>query len=336
MPLIRILVVDDFEPWRRFVASALEKHSHLQVVFEASDGLQAVRKAEELQPDLILLDIGLPMLNGIQAARQIRDLAPHAKILFLSENNSSEIAEAALNTGARGYVIKSDAGRELLPAIQAVVEGKQFVSARFASQVLSGVNDEPTSSQQAGTRPRHEVQFYRDDEAFLGGFTRFILSALEAGTAVIVVATESHRRELHKRLQMRGLNMDAAINEGNYIPLDVHELLSKIMVNGLPDPDRFWKAAGSLVAAATKAASGKRRSVAACGECAPLLWLEGKVEAAVRLESLWDDAARRFGLSILCGYPSESFRNGEGRDVLSRICAIHCIVISGDRAEQIL
>ena len=335
MYLIRILVVDDFEPWRHFVALALEKHSHLQVVFEASDGLQAVNKARELQPDLILLDIGLPKLNGIDAARRIRDLAPNAKILFLSENNSPDIVEAALSTGAGGYVIKSDAGRELLPAIQAVVEGKQFVSARFAGQLFSGVPDEPISSEQTGKRPLHEVQFYRDDEAFLDGFTRFISGALEAGSAVIVVATESHRRGLHERLEMLGLNMDVAIKKGIYIPLEVHEMLSRIMVNGLPDPDRFWKAAGSLVEAATKAAAGKHPSVAACGECAPLLWLEGKAEAAVRLEALWDDAAKRFGLSILCGYPLESFQNREGRAVLSRICAVHSTVTHRDRADQI-
>jgi DNA-binding NarL/FixJ family response regulator len=334
--LIRILVVDDFEPWRHFVALALEKHSHLQIVFEASDGLQAVNKATELQPDLILLDIGLPTLNGIDAARRIRDLAPDAKILFLSENNSPDIVEAALNTGARGYVIKSDAGRELLPAIQAVVEGKQFVGARFAGQTVSGVPDEPISSEQTGEKPLHEVQFYRDDEAFLDGFTRFISGALEAGAAVIVVATESHRRSLHERLEMLGLNMESAIKKGVFIPLDVHEMLSRIMVNGLPDPGRFWKAAGSLVEAATKAASGKHPGVAACGECAPLLWLEGNAEAAVRLEALSDEAAKRFGLSILCGYPLESFRNGEGRAVLSRICAIHSTASHRDHTDQIL
>jgi DNA-binding NarL/FixJ family response regulator len=336
MCVIRILVVDDFEPWRRFVASALQKHSHLQIVFEASDGLQAVRKAEELQPDLILLDIGLPTLNGIEAARRIRSLAPNAKILFLSENDSSDIAEAALNTGAKGYVIKSDAGRELLTAIWAVLGGKQFVSARFAKQISSGTHDEPISSEQTEKSVRHEVQFYRDDEALLDGFARFVSGALEAGGAVIVVVTESHRQALHKRLQTSGLNMEAAIKEGIYIPLDVQAMLSKIMVNGLPDPDRFWKAAASLVEAATKAAKGKHPSVAACGECAPRLWLEGKADAAVQLESLWDEAARAYGLSILCGYPLESFRNGEGRDVQSRISAIHSTIMPRAAADQIL
>jgi len=131
MPLIRVLVVDDFAPWRQFVHSALQKHCYLRIVSEASDGQQAVREAMELQPDLILLDIGLPILNGIEVARQIRHLVPDARILFLSENNSDDIADAALNTGAGGYVIKSAAGTELLPAIQAVMEGRRFVSAKL-------------------------------------------------------------------------------------------------------------------------------------------------------------------------------------------------------------
>jgi DNA-binding NarL/FixJ family response regulator len=138
MPLIRVLVVDDFQPWRQFVDSALQKHPDIRIVSEASDGLEAVRKATELQPDLILLDIGLPKLNGIEVARQIRHLAPDAEILFLSENNSEDIADAALNAGARGYVIKSAAGRELLPAIHAVMEGKLFVSARLRFPKVDG------------------------------------------------------------------------------------------------------------------------------------------------------------------------------------------------------
>ena len=99
---IRVLVVDDFEPWRRFVSTTLLKQPELEVIGEVSDGLEAVQKAEELQPDLILLDVGLPTLNGIEAARRIREVSPGSKILFASENRSADIAEEALSTGAGG------------------------------------------------------------------------------------------------------------------------------------------------------------------------------------------------------------------------------------------
>ena len=131
MTSIGVLIVDDFEPWRSFVSSALRQHLHLVSVREVSDGLDAVQKAQELQPDLILLDIGLPGLNGIKVARQIQVVAPKAKILFLSENYDHDVAEEALSTGAGGYVVKSDAGRELMTAIKAVMNGKRFVSERL-------------------------------------------------------------------------------------------------------------------------------------------------------------------------------------------------------------
>jgi len=136
----RILVVDDYKPWRRFASSTLQRQAGLQIIGEVSDGLEAVRKAEELQPDLILLDIGLPTLNGIEAARRIRELSPKPKILFASEDRSPDIAREALDTGAGGYVVKADAASELLPAVKAVLEGKPFVSASLSQQVLGTLN----------------------------------------------------------------------------------------------------------------------------------------------------------------------------------------------------
>jgi DNA-binding NarL/FixJ family response regulator len=133
---IRVLVVDDHEHWRRFASTTLLKQPELQVIGEVSDGLEAVQQAEELQPDLILLDIGLPRLNGIEAARRIRKVSPASKILFVSENRSADIAEEALSTGAGGYVVKSDAAGELLPALKAVLEGKRFVSGSLAGHFL--------------------------------------------------------------------------------------------------------------------------------------------------------------------------------------------------------
>jgi DNA-binding NarL/FixJ family response regulator len=106
----------------------LQKKSEWQVIAEASDGLQAVHKAEELQPDLILLDIGLPKLNGIEAARRIRKLAPDSKILFVSREDSAEVVQEALSAGARGYIFKAYVGSELLFAVDAVIQGKQFIS----------------------------------------------------------------------------------------------------------------------------------------------------------------------------------------------------------------
>jgi DNA-binding NarL/FixJ family response regulator len=113
---VRILLVDDFEPWRQHIRSALKARPELQVVGEASDGLEAVHIAEKLKPDLILLDIGLPKLNGIEAANILCQGVPSAKILFLTQNHDGELVRAALSNGMQGYILKTDAESELLPA----------------------------------------------------------------------------------------------------------------------------------------------------------------------------------------------------------------------------
>jgi DNA-binding NarL/FixJ family response regulator len=128
---LRVLLVEDFTPFRRFVCSTLAKREDLSVVCEVSDGEEAVQKAEELKPDLILLDIGLPTLNGIEAARRIRELAPESKIIFVTHESSPEVVQTALDLGAWGFVWKMTAGSDLLAAVDAVLAGRRFVSSGF-------------------------------------------------------------------------------------------------------------------------------------------------------------------------------------------------------------
>ena len=123
-----VLVVDDYEPFRRFVFATLRKQPNFVIIGEARDGLEAVQQAEALQPDLIVLDIGLPKMNGFEAARAIRELTPDARIIFLTQESSADLVREALDVGAWGYVIKTQAESELLLALEAVILGKQFVS----------------------------------------------------------------------------------------------------------------------------------------------------------------------------------------------------------------
>ena len=120
MPTVRILVVDDYQPWRAFVCSALQRQPEYRIICEVSDGLEAVRKAEELQPDLVLLDIGLPVLNGIETARQLRKVSPESKILFVSQESSADIVQEALSTGAQGYIVKAGV-TDLVTAMSAIL-----------------------------------------------------------------------------------------------------------------------------------------------------------------------------------------------------------------------
>ena len=131
---IRILVADDYQRWRRQICLLLQPRPELQVICEASDGLEAVQKAEELNPDLIVLDIGLPTLNGIEAARRIRNLAPASKILFLTQESSADVVQECLRLGALGYVFKARAGTDLLAAMDAVLQGRRFVNSDLLGQ----------------------------------------------------------------------------------------------------------------------------------------------------------------------------------------------------------
>ncbi len=321
MPSIRILITDDFADWRRHVRSVLQARPEWQVIAEASDGLEAVEKAQGLKPDLILLDIGLPKLNGIEAARRMQQLSPSSKIIFLSQNNDLDIVQAALSTGARGYVRKTDVKRELLPAMDAVLRGKQFVSSS-----VKGDQFTDTSAEKAAHR--HEVLFYSDDTVLLDNVTRLIAAALRAGNAAIVLATKSHRDSLLQRLKAGGVDTDRALQQGTYISLDAADTLSTIMVDGLPDPVLFFGGIGGFIEAAAKAAKSEQPQVVVFGEAVDLLRAEGKADGAIRLEQLWNEVGSPFGLDILCGYDLSNFHGEEDEHAFQKICAEHSAVYS--------
>jgi CheY-like chemotaxis protein len=337
---IRVLVVEDSEEFRKLICTMLGERLELQIVGEVTDGFQAIQKAEELQPDLVVLDIGLPSLNGIEVARQILKLSPKSKILFLSQESSADVVREALSTGAHGYVVKIDAGSELMKGVGAVIRGDQFVSKRFSGEDFVVGSDASVSeerqpvggcekAQQDTEIPRrHEVEFYSDDAAFVAGFTLFIEAALEAGNAVIVIATESHRKSLLQRLQEHDVDVAEAIDQGRYVSLDVADTLSTFMVNDLPDPAQCFKVAGHLVMEAAKAAQSEPPSVAVCGECAPILWTQGKADAAIQVEGLFDEIARKHEVNILCGYVLNSFQREQESQVFQSICEEHSAVYS--------
>ena len=141
--LVRVLVVEDFAPFRKFVCLTLGNEPGVQIIAEVPDGQEAVQKAAELKPDLILLDIGLPTLNGIGAARQILTIAPESKIIFVSQESSPDVVQETLNLGARGYVLKLRAASDLMAAVKEVLEGRQFVSAGFSGHHFTEASPRP-------------------------------------------------------------------------------------------------------------------------------------------------------------------------------------------------
>ncbi len=300
----------------------LQKRPELQIVGEVTDGLEAVQKAQQLQPDLILLDIGLPTLNGIEAARRIRKVSPESKIVLISQESSADVVQEALALGALGYVVKAHAGSELLAAVKAVLEGRQFVSRGLSGHDTSA----PMNDHGAAITHSHEVAFYADDSSVVDGYARFIESSLKGGNAVIVVVTESHRARLIPRLEADGVNVTAAVEQGRYIPLDAADALSRLTVNDIPDPARCTKVLGDLIMGAAKGVRGANGRVVVCGEIAPTLLSKGDGEGAIKLERLWDEITRGYGVHTLCGYLSSAVPDHEADPVFQRICAEHSAV----------
>ena len=263
--------------------------------------MEAVWKAEEVQPDVILLDINLPKLDGFEVAKQVRALAPHARLLFMSQESSPDVVRKALDLGAHGYIHKISAASDLLPGIDAALAGQRFVSRSVAFA-------EPTDTL---APRRHEILFCSEDAAVIDGFTRYIAAALNAADAAIVLVTEAHRTHLLQELRKQGVDIDGAIERGACLFVDA---------DAAPDPARFLEAIDGVRAAAARAGKAHPR-VAFCGERAGRLWAAGRTAEAVQLEQLCGKLVH--DVDILCAYPLPYSKDDRA---LTRICAEHTAV----------
>ena len=313
----RVLVVDDYEPWRRRVAAELVKSGRWRVVGEAADGVEALRAANALQPDIIILDVGLPALNGVDAARRILGDDPGARILFLTAQSSPDIAEAALATGARGYLLKAEAGGKLMLAVEAIAAGAWFISPGLPTALVERTRER--------TRPghSHDAVFHADDASLVNDYARFAEAALANGQPVAIVAAAGRLERVRERLHERGVAIDAAIQDGRYVGVDVAPELPKVFAGGRLDEERCRASAAALIETMARRAPGTRR-VAIAGEIAPSFWRDGRTDAVLCVERAWDGIARDMGVDLLCGYVIDPSRVAEGDySVFRGICAEH-------------
>jgi DNA-binding NarL/FixJ family response regulator len=308
-----VLLIDDYEPWRRFAHGEIRNHPRWRAIGEASTGLEAVRLARALQPDLILLDIGLPDIDGIEAARRIRDDRPGARILFLTEQHAPDIAAAAFAAGAGGYLLKSDAGTDLLFAMEAVVNGGRFVAAKLSGRLVLPPQEH-----------HHDAAFHAEEASLVDQYQHFAETALARGSALIFVSSESRRLELQQRLRGRGFATDRLIAEGRCVLLDDEDVLARFMVDGAIDAAAFRAAALPLVVAAQAKSRGR---VAAAGDAAGRLFSRGLVDDALRLEQLWDGLSRELHFELLCGYSADVPRlSGLDYAHFQSVCSAHSLV----------
>jgi PAS domain S-box-containing protein len=176
----------------------------------------------------------------------------------------------------------------------------------------------------------HSVQFYSEDNFLLDSISRLIGAALGAGDAGIVIATPAHRDEVVGRLETRGLDVALAVAQGRYVGLDAAETLSKFMVSGMPDWERFKNLIGPTIERAKKAAQNQSGRATLFGEMVALLWAEGNPEAALRLEELWNELGKIHSFALHCAYPLADFYREDHAEPLQRICAEHTEVMPSE------
>lgn len=205
--MLRILIADDHEVARRGIRSLLESHPGWEVCAEAKDGRDAVELATSMKPDLVLLDIGMPNLNGLEAARQILTTSPNVAVLILTMHDSDNVIREVLRAGARGFLLKSDAGRDLVAAVEALESQKTFFTPRVSQMVLDGfLNREKKRSEiEDVTNPSGDLLTAREREVIQllaeGRTSKEVAVTLNLS----VKTAETHRTNLMRKLGLHSV-----------------------------------------------------------------------------------------------------------------------------------
>jgi DNA-binding NarL/FixJ family response regulator len=306
MSSINVLVVEDFAPFREFVCRQLQRRPDFQIS-AAPDGLAAVQRAAQLRPDLVLLDIGLPALNGLAAARRIQSVSPESKILFLSRESEPDVVDEALRLGSRGYIDKTCV-RYLVPTVEAILDGR-----------LGADATDDRVRPRAGHR--HFAQFHSDESMMLESAERILGSALSRDEAAIAVMTRSHLRQLWNRLKAGGRHVELAVEKGSFVQIDADELSSFMASAGV---ERFRSSFVQTIESAASATACSHPRIALFGECAAILYARGHVDTAMALEALGVEFIEGMRVDLTCAYPLLPL-GGDGG--FKGVCAHHRAVV---------
>jgi DNA-binding NarL/FixJ family response regulator len=198
---LRILIADDHEVARKGIRSILETHPGWEVCAEAKDGREAVELAQQLKPHVLLIDIGMPNLNGLDAARQILCILPQASILILTIHDSEQVVREVLAAGARGFLLKSDAGRDLIAAVEALQNRRTFFTSKVSQMMLDGYlrpHEDIFENEQRVLTPREREVIQLVAE---GKTTKEIANTL----SLSVKTAETHRTNLMRKLDLHSI-----------------------------------------------------------------------------------------------------------------------------------
>src|SRR5882757_7353878 len=347
---VRILIVDDHEAVRRSIRSHLSGRVEWSVCGEAADGLEAVEKATKLRPDLVLMDVAMPRMDGVQATKIIRREVPEAEVVLISQNDPTAGRIQAIEIGACDFISKGDLSRDLLSIIDKIVGHRDLKTASDrngrvpgAPESVSTVQDPDLKRQNGGgmnghihnepwcglldhAAPRdHIVQLYQDEQFLSRAVCRFAVSAINHGEGVILVPTAAHWNALRPRLEAEGVDVKAAQACGQLTVVDADQLLPNFMRNAMPDSPLFLGLAGETIA---KARGGDRfTKVRWWGEMVNVLWERGDVAASMGLEDLFHKLAHDHEIAIFCSFLMDNFDGDVHARMLPRLGQNHSHLI---------
>jgi CheY-like chemotaxis protein len=289
------------------------------VVSTVTDGRAAVEATMTLRPDIVVLDIGMPALDGVQTALELKTLHSPARVVFLTMHNEEEYIVSGLTCGARAYVLKARMASDLITALERVLGGRMFIS--------------PTSVAKSEAplwwthgKCNHALQFYSDDDLLLDELGVIVAAALQAGNGACMNATEAHREGLARRLQTHGVDVSDAIRKGHYAVFDAAETLTSFMSGGELDVVRCASTFRTMATSSRGASQNEPSRIAAYGEIAAIACAHGRTDLALQLEQLWSDVSMTGSTFTICGYPIGPHRVPEQSAVFAEICGEHCVI----------
>lgn len=339
MDFVEVLIADDHDRFRRAIRTVIESEVAYRVCGEARDGIEAVEKIRQLHPDIVLMDIDMPRMDGLQATEIIRREVPDCKVIIVTQNEATIAREQARIVDAKAFVTKSGLTRDLLPTMGRVaMENNSRLAARKSERQVNPGRDaarahgvtasegEPWFGLLGSAAPRdHIVQLYQDQQFLNRAVCRFAAAAITNGEGVILVPTVAHWDAFRPRLESEGVDVKAAEKRGQLTIVDADNLLPTFMRDGMPDSPVFLGLAQNVISEAR--GDGRYEKVRWWGEMVNILWERGEVAASMQLEDQFDQLAHEQDIAIFCSFLMDNFDGDVHARMLPRLGENHSHLI---------
>jgi DNA-binding NarL/FixJ family response regulator len=315
----RVIVADDHVRVLESVAGLLV--DDFDVVAAVTDGRQAVDAALHLEPDAVLMDITMPILDGVRAAEELRRLGSGAKVVFLTMHDADEYVGAAIEAGGHGYVLKTRIHTDLLNALDHALSARLFLPSLTSLSTVANTRSADV----------HAVQFRPDDRVPPAGVGGWLGASLQRGDLAAVVVRKGVGAAIVQQMEAAGYGVADAARLGRWLVFDAGDALSQCVHSGRPDAGEVAKFIDALERSRV-ATAGAASRLTIFGEMSVLLLRDGNREGALQLERLWSELTRGLPFLTVCSYPEECFLRGGHAEIFPQLCAAHTAVCAAPAA----